>query len=79
MNEFEQFALLMKREMETNASKGDWRGFTDLAGIMGELEYHKHKLAIAVEYGDKERIQEYSADCANFLLMLLNATNTLYL
>lgn len=67
------FAEAMQHELNANAKKGDWQTFTDVIGILNELEYHKAKLMIDLKKGDKKKVLEHIADCGNFLLMLGNA------
>jgi len=71
--EIEQFAQLMQTELTANECKGNWKLFLDEKDILHELEYHKAKLLFALKFDDEEGIKEHTADCANYLMMLLNS------
>lgn len=72
-----KFAQNMQDELNSNSKKGNWEEFTNINSILLELEYHKAKLLMALRDGDKDKVKEYIADCANELLFLSNATDTL--
>lgn len=70
------FAQYMANELKANEHKGDWRRFTDVSEIVAELDYHVLKLKRELEFESEnspEKIKEYLADCANFMLMIGNA------
>jgi hypothetical protein len=75
--EIMEFAKMMQVELSNNSSKGDWKEFKEINNILLELEWHKAKLFMALKDNDKNKIREYIADCANNLMFLSNATNTL--
>jgi len=72
-NLVDAFAQSMKDELKANEHKGDWRTWNDIPKMLQELDYHEDKLSLAIQTGDRERIKEHLADCANFLLMIGNA------
>lgn len=71
------FLNLMQSELDNNSHKGNWKEFKDVNKILLELEWHKSKLYVALKTGDKNDIKELIADCANTLMFLANATDTL--
>lgn len=72
-NKVKEFSKLMQTELDANSHKGEWEDFTNQKDILLELEYHKSKLFLAIKEDDNDAIKEYSADCANILLCLLNS------
>jgi len=69
----DEFAKSMKNELDANKNKGDWRTWNNVHSQLQELDYHEDKLSRAIQQGDRERIKEHLADCANFLLMIGNS------
>jgi hypothetical protein len=69
----EAFKQQMIKENKDNAEKGDILTFTNVDQALLELEYHKSKLYFALKAQKPERVKEYLADCANFLLTIGNA------
>lgn len=70
------FADQMKSELRANAHKGDWRTWSDVTEMVNELDYHIMKLKKELRFeseNNPDRIKEYLADNANFLLMIGNA------
>jgi hypothetical protein len=67
------FAELMDKELTANENKGNWKSLKSRIDILYEFEYHKAKLMFALKLGMEDDIKEHSADCANYLLMLLVA------
>jgi hypothetical protein len=72
-----QFAQLMDNELTANEPKGNWKHFKSRTDILIEFEYHKAKLLFALKFNNEAEIKEYAADCANYLLMLLNSEELL--
>jgi molybdopterin converting factor small subunit len=68
-----RFAKSMHIELQANKNKGDWREWGEVDNMRTEIDYHLQKLDDAIEIGDRIRINEHLADCANFLLMIGNA------
>lgn len=79
------FAALMKKELEDNKHKGDWREWKNLNEILPELAHHGDKLFNALldreKHGPTEdnqaRIKEHAGDCGNILMMMVNAIDGL--
>lgn len=70
--EVEEFAKQMRRELWSNRAKGDREGWLQmgLRECWGEIQWHSAKLAVAIKYGDADKIREYAADVANMAMML---------
>jgi len=61
-----EFFRRMDKELQSNASKGDWKAWNpDRMTCMDELHHHLRKLGRAIRLNDKERIAEFCADIAN--------------
>ena len=65
------FAELMKKELEDNVDKGDWRRMS-LGEALFEIRYHLEKTEMAVENKDREHTIEYAVDVANQAMILLD-------
>ena len=74
----DQFASLMENELNANSHKGDWKTWWNVEEQMQEALYHHEKLESALCKNDIYAIREYSADCANFYLMIANTTGALF-
>lgn len=68
-----KFSNLMERELNANKHKGEWKDLHPLY-LISELYYHVSKLHKAVENEDLEKTKEYSADCGNIAMMILDVT-----
>lgn len=66
-----KFAERMQIELNHNQlKKGSifmWKG---IEHKVGELDYHKAKLMMALKQGDRAAVKEYIADCANILMAI---------
>lgn len=67
----------MQAELDANVRKGNWREFRNDNGILSEIAWHQAKLLHALRNGTKTEILEYSADCANYYMMLANSNGVL--
>lgn len=65
------FAVLMKKELDDNVQKGDWRGMS-LGEATTEIRYHFEKLEMAMDMKDRAAIIEYATDVANQAMILLD-------
>lgn len=68
------FLSLMRKELHANSGKGDRPGWLrmDANTALLEVYYHLAKLQKAVRNNDGPAIQEYSADVANMVMMVLD-------
>jgi hypothetical protein len=61
-----EFFRRMDKELQSNASKGDWKAWKpDRMLCLRELTHHLNKLIRAVYLNDHERVAEFCADLAN--------------
>ncbi|MFZ4776798.1 MAG: hypothetical protein ACOYM3_15615 [Terrimicrobiaceae bacterium] len=64
-----EFFRRMDRELQGNASKGDWKAWKpDRMLCMDELHHHLRKLGRALRLNDKDRVAEFAADLANIAM-----------
>lgn len=63
------FAALMRRELDANRHKGDWRYLTT-GYLLSEVIGHVAKLSHAIEAGDRDATLEHAADVANLSMMV---------
>lgn len=75
------FVALMRKELHSNAGKGDRHGWLAMPAEICLLEifYHLGKLQKAVKKSDGDGMMEYAADVANMCMMLLDICGALHL
>lgn len=61
-----EFFHRMDKELQCNASKGDWKAWKpDRLTCLQELNHHLLKLHRAIRLNDHDRVSEFAADLAN--------------
>lgn len=61
-----EFFRRMDKELQCNASKGDWKAWKpDRMTCLEELNHHLRKLGRAIRLNDHDRVSEFAADLAN--------------
>ncbi len=63
-----RLAVLMDRELQANAHKGDWQGWKpDREELIGEIQHHLDKFQDALEKKHRACVAEFAADIANYM------------
>ncbi len=61
-----EFFHRMDKELQCNASKGNWKAWKpDRMTCLEELNHHLRKLGRAIRLNDQDRVSEFAADLAN--------------
>ncbi len=76
---FFRFIAQMSAELKANEGKGDFEKKTeaDTLLLLDEIRWHEAKLSFAIKARNRKEILEFTADCANILMMIAIAYKAL--